>query len=168
MMNRRFPAQLLFVVVCFAWTGCSGQPGRPETYPVSGTVTYRGKPVADATVTFLAPGAPRLASGETDASGRFRLTTFEPDDGAIPGTHVVAVKKYGDEPRAPIVMDVENMEAEVTAKDIEEAMMQTAEQVKKSAKAGSLLPAKYASRNTSDLRFEVVRGENEFNIDLVD
>ncbi|QDV67015.1 hypothetical protein Poly24_07060 [Rosistilla carotiformis] len=55
--------------------GCSGS-SVPETYPISGTVTYQGAPVADATITF-SPTAGRPASGTTDDGGTFQLTTFD-------------------------------------------------------------------------------------------
>lgn len=36
---------------------------------------------------------PPGAWGETDAEGRFELTTFEPGDGAVPGNHSVLIAK---------------------------------------------------------------------------
>jgi hypothetical protein len=48
---------------------------------------------------------------------------------------------------------------------IERAMQQTAQQMQE---ARSELPAKYADRNTSDLRFDVAAGDNDFEIVLVD
>ena len=66
---------------------------RPAVVPVEGQVYYRDQPVAGARVTFLNADAPRAATGETDQAGHFRLSTFEPNDGAVPGTHAVTVVK---------------------------------------------------------------------------
>jgi hypothetical protein len=72
--------------------GCGG-PKRPQTVAVSGTVTLDGKPVEGATVGFIPEGGGRPATGTTDASGAFTLTTFEPGDGAVVGKHSVTVSK---------------------------------------------------------------------------
>ena len=89
-MNRmRFFAIALLGVPLF---GCGGE-SLPKRVPVSGSVTYKGKAVEGATVGFLCEGAPRMASGITDKDGKFTLTTYEPNDGAIPGKHTVTVTK---------------------------------------------------------------------------
>ena len=71
--------------------GCGGSD-QPEVYPVSGTVIFQGEPIADASVRFI-PNEGPPASGQTDASGRFTLRTFEDDDGAVAGEHTVLVSK---------------------------------------------------------------------------
>jgi hypothetical protein len=58
--------------------------------PVSGTVTVDGKPVAAAQVLFTAASG-RPAAGETDAQGRYVLSTHETGDGAAVGTYSVTV-----------------------------------------------------------------------------
>jgi len=45
-------------------------------------------------------------------------------------------------------------------------MRKSAQQVAKSEKSGSLLPKKYAQLSTSDLRKDVVAGDNVIDIDL--
>jgi hypothetical protein len=150
---------LVFVV------GCGS--GRPDTAPVRGQVTYKGEPVAGASVVFLCPGAPRMAIGRTDASGNYQLTTYEPNDGAAIGMHTVTVKKYDRQAAAPKAA-VDPNDPKAIAKGISETMRQSALAVAKSEKSGSLLPEKYASIKTSDLQKEVVDGENVINIELVD
>lgn len=73
------------VVVSLA-AGC----GSREMGRVSGTVTFKGKPVPDAVVTFTARSRP-TAVGRTDAAGRFTLTTFRKGDGAYGGSHRIVV-----------------------------------------------------------------------------
>jgi hypothetical protein len=151
---------LAILALCSVLLGCS-QSNRTKTYPVQGTVTYRGKPVSGASVEFLAPGASRPATGVTDGNGRFRLTTFEADDGAIVGTHVVTVIKTGSQPAAAANPgQVENDPAA-----IEKAMAQSALQQRQ---ARSELPAKYADRRSSDLHFDVAAHENQFELKLND
>ncbi len=129
---------------------------------MTGVVTYRGKPVAGAGVAFHNDRAPRLASGETDESGRYQLSTFEPGDGAVIGTHVVTVYK-AKKPIAPVAADPKLGHDAYMA-----ALEKAAQQAIASDQAGSLLPAKYADPKTSDLQKEVRAGENEVNIELVD
>jgi hypothetical protein len=151
---------LAVLALCCVLLSCS-QSNRIKTYPVHGTVTYLGKPVSSASVEFLAPGASRPATGVTDGNGRFHLTTFEPDDGAIVGTHIVTVAKTGSQPGAAAnPSQVENDPAA-----IEKAMAQSALQQRK---ARSELPAKYADRSSSDLHFDVAAHENQFEIKLND
>lgn len=77
--------------------GCKKRSGL-ATYPVSGTVTYQGKAVAGASVSFSTnnPDAPK-AGGFTDSEGRYSLSTYlsptEILDGAAPGDYEVAIAK---------------------------------------------------------------------------
>ena len=85
---------LIFSVGCvLLMSGCSGGSDRPDTVPVRGTITLDGKPLADATVSFSAE-TERPATGTSDSFGEFTLTTFESEDGAIPGEYKVTVEKY--------------------------------------------------------------------------
>jgi len=163
-MNRTHPAAaFLLIGGLYLLVGCS-RSGRPATAPVHGLVTFQGKPVVKATVTFLCPGAPRLAIATTDDSGIYRLTTFEPNDGAVIGTHVVTIEK--ESPELQQTMETKPADSKSMSKAIAQAMRQTAQQIEKADKAKSLLPAKYADRRTSDVRKEVVAGDNLINIDL--
>ena len=67
--------------------------GTPLTMPVKGTVTFQGSPLAEADVAFTPTGG-RPASGRTDTVGRFMLTTFRTNDGAMIGQHIVTVCKH--------------------------------------------------------------------------
>lgn len=74
-------------VGCFLLTGCGGS----GVVAVSGTLTYKGKPVTNAFVNFVPADGSRPSMGETDASGKFTLTYDPQTKGAKPGKHKVFV-----------------------------------------------------------------------------
>jgi hypothetical protein len=108
---------------------------------VTGNVTVAGQPTADILVTFT-PATGRPATGKTDASGNFTLSTFSANDGAVPGSHKVKFtdarptpEQPSDQPPAPIPPPPFN--------------------------------AKYVSEATSGITAEVEQGKtNEFKWDL--
>ncbi|WP_254513425.1 hypothetical protein [Anatilimnocola floriformis] len=74
-------------------TGCDN---KVKTYPVTGTVKFTdGKPLAGGTVEFRSVNSDVAkqvnARGEIGADGKYQLTTFNPNDGAIAGEHQVCV-----------------------------------------------------------------------------
>jgi hypothetical protein len=78
-------AMALLILVA---AGCG--PRDPKTYPVKGTVTLDGKPVAGAGV-MLIPAAGRPAHAATDQNGNFTMSTFREGDGALPGENAITV-----------------------------------------------------------------------------
>ena len=91
--------------------------------------------------------AARLATGTTDEEGLFQLTSYERNDGAIPGEHRVVITK------ADPVDDAENltMDEALTAKT-------------KRRKSSQILPAKYSSPRTTPV---VVTVEENGSLDLL-
>jgi hypothetical protein len=88
---------VIALAVIGAW-GCGGPPeGQVAVHPVSGSVTYQGKPLAGAEVVFEPDQPPPAGltvpnpSATTDDSGAFKLTTYAPDDGAPAGPYKVKV-----------------------------------------------------------------------------
>jgi hypothetical protein len=74
--------------------GCSS---RYTPVPVSGIVTLDGQPLDKASVTFYLVGGGkegRPASGGTDSTGTFHLSTMGNQDGAIPGEYKVVIAKW--------------------------------------------------------------------------
>jgi hypothetical protein len=148
---------------CFGWVGLlilwpasmgcgdAGVDGRPQLYPASGVVTYKGQPVAGATVTFF-PTMDALpsASAKTDSSGKYVLQTFEADDGVVPGTHKVSIMKW-------------HIEAYEGSGDENEVSSKAAPPPK------ALLPQKYSIPTKSGLQATVEDGKpNQFDFELVD
>ena len=93
-MMRSCFALALLMLVSVGVLGCGDKGGLKGTVPVTGTLKQKGTPLAGATVTFVSatPGV-RAASGITDASGQFKLTTLQSGDGAFPGDFKVIVTK---------------------------------------------------------------------------
>ena len=83
--------KLLVATLCAASVaGCTPS----ETVEVSGVLTLKGQPIDQAEVMFNPITKGRLASGVTDASGKFKLSTLKPDDGAMPGEYIVTLFEY--------------------------------------------------------------------------
>lgn len=59
--------------------------------PVTGVLTYKGKPVTNAYIDFL-PEHGRQSWGQTDTEGRFKLNHDPEHDGALIGKHKVSVR----------------------------------------------------------------------------
>ena len=79
---------ILLLIPC---AGCGSSAGAAAPlHPVKGKVTYKGKALISGTVTFE-PDAGREAHGDIKPDGTFELTTFKPGDGAVAGSHRVAV-----------------------------------------------------------------------------
>jgi hypothetical protein len=144
---------LLLSTAAFALVGCSRHREDawsrkwPARVPAGGTVTFRGEPVAEATVVFVTQRDGRFynAIARTDSAGRFKLQTFRPQDGAVPGSHTVKIEKITTTEKPADLP----LEAGFTPVET------------------SHLPKKYRSPETSGLTAEVTAtGTNEFTFAL--
>ena len=132
--------------------GCSGGTGI-RTSPVTGTVTYKGQPVAGATISFIPDGGERPAAAISAAGGKYDLATLDLD-GAMPGNYTVLVRKLdvAAGSTAPVSM--------------EEALKLNS---RPPAPPKELLPAKYGDVARSPLKFEVKAGQkNVIDLQLAD
>lgn len=96
MCFRKLEHLCVLLGVSVLLTGCGGSGDALATAPVKGLVTYQGKPIANLSIAFMPDNGP-LATGKTDASGKFELMTNKPGDGAMIGTHKVAISFVADE-----------------------------------------------------------------------
>ena len=98
--SARFALTLTIAILSQQGSGCR----RSDMVPVSGRVTFEGRPVPQAVVRFLHDARP-MAAGGTDANGRYRLTTRQPGDGAYLGRCKVLIAPWvaapGDSSEAP-------------------------------------------------------------------
>jgi hypothetical protein len=120
--------------------------GPPLMGPVSGRVTFNGKPVPMAVVRFQPQSRP-MGVGVTDTDGRYRLSTKKPLDGAFGGHHVVSVYPWqlgvGQEPLDPAYTPLPEDRADI--------------------------PDKYRAPHTSPLSADVVAGrDNMIDFELAD
>jgi hypothetical protein len=89
MPTRRFAPFALLLLA-----GCNSTD--PSLVPVSGTVTLDGRPLANATVTFIPKdGTPGFGGvGKTDAAGKYKLKGSRDDaNGIPPGEYRVVISK---------------------------------------------------------------------------
>ena len=132
----------VLMTVAFLATGCGGED-YPETYPVTGVVTYQGSPVQGADVV-LVPSNPdvRSAGGYTDAEGKFSVKTyFSPEhhvEGAMSGEYGVTVS----------MMEKREIPPDLKPEEVMAYHM-------KLGPPKSLLPKKYSAPNTSGFKVSV-------------
>jgi hypothetical protein len=137
----------IWMMFTVSLAGCSASG--PETAPVDGVVTFGGKPVQYAMVSFLPQDIPdgRTGFAQTDADGKFShvITSGLTEDGAVVGTHFVTITE-GWPPDQPIPMDDMGMQ--------------------KSPPRGPWAQ-KYRDSASQALKVEVVAGkQNHFEFDL--
>jgi hypothetical protein len=143
---RHLVPTILSITALLAFSSCQ-RSDRPKLYPVTGTITYDGKPLADATVTFL-PENGKVAVGATDASGNYTLST-QGEPGAMEGLFRISivameqVKKYTPEEFEQLT-DAERAKAHQ-----------------------SRIPTRYANPNGTELTATVTAaGPNNFSFNL--
>jgi hypothetical protein len=135
--------------VLFFFVGC----GSPKTTPVEGVVLLDGKPLAGASIQFVPQGAGRDATGETDKSGQFVMSTFQPRDGVVPSSYKVVIS-----PPTGIADPAQY-------KSAEEAMAAAGKAAAKKDSAASAFPQKYARADQTPLVQEVpVKGKVKFEL----
>jgi hypothetical protein len=114
----------------------------------------------------------RAATGTTDSSGRFKLTTLAPGDGAMAGSYAVTIWKTeggtSTPPSATAALsdaDRQNPQAVAAAWQKDKAALESAAK----SPAKEVLPAKYKSAKNSGLSAEVKSGnKNDFTFDLAE
>lgn len=132
-------------------TGCSG---KLATVMVTGTITYEGKPLTDAEISFspVTEGKGHPAYGITDDSGKYVLQTILGAVGAgtTPGEYMVTVAKL-EKPK----QTSQEVRTDITGRPIV-----TAASSAPPPRLKSLIPDKYASVDTSGLTATVERKRN--------
>lgn len=141
---------LACVCVIVVAVGCSSgddkwKKDRPKTVPVHGKVLLNGEPLAEAQVVFVPTTGTHGASGLSGKDGSFKLSTFPPEEGVVPGSYKVMVVKS-------IVPEIQ------TDEDHGKAEM---------AYAKLLVPQKYTDVNTSGLAVDVPeKGLTDLKLEL--
>ena len=140
---RSASARCLFFVFITASviTGCS----KSGLVQVEGIVVLDNQPVPEATVLFIPEGGTgQPAQGMTDENGKFQLTTFKENDGALPGDYKVTVTKSVPPPQPPEAEPGDSRSIVAHFKAIKEHKQEK-----------SPLPAIYADVKTTPFRYTV-------------
>lgn len=81
------------ILALLAMTVFPGCKRNPRVVPVSGIVMYNNKPLPFGSILFQ-PEKGQMAVGEIQVDGTFKLSSYGPNDGAVPGRHLVSVNCY--------------------------------------------------------------------------
>jgi hypothetical protein len=97
---------LAIAAVLLSLAGCGG----PRLYPVHGKVTWEdgaeARELAGGLVICESADGRVGARGDIEKDGSFRLCTYKPEDGLLPGKYRVAVVEYSPrEPPPPPIID---------------------------------------------------------------
>jgi hypothetical protein len=123
-------AAALLVAVLACVHGCGSSDGLQA---VSGSVSYRGKPIENGTVTFLTTtGAPGPAGGALVTGGQFELPAAR---GLAPGTYRVAIS--APEPGGELTREEKAAGASPKARETLPAKYNTATELKAEVRAGA-------------------------------
>lgn len=142
------------ILALAAFSGCgSGGMGK-----VKGKVTVGGQPITNGTIMFYPSTGPG-AVGEIGQDGVYTLRTHKPGDGAVIGTHKVAIHATS--------IGAGTLEAPKSLDD--ELKGSSANSSAKNLVPGKitwLVPEKYSTPNDSPLTAEVKAGQNTIDFDI--
>ena len=81
----------ILLLISIIHLGCSSDDR--GLAPVSGTIFFKGKPLADAAVNFIPEDTTgRVATGSSDKDGKYKLTSFQINDGAKIGKYAITIR----------------------------------------------------------------------------
>jgi hypothetical protein len=105
--------------------------------------------------------------GTTDAEGKYSLTTFRSNDGALPGQYKVSIVKYDPSSAPPPTAPTTPPPGQLASGDLDANYVppSNSSSTATSAETGpkNLIPAKYASADTSGLRGMIAEGDENVN-----
>lgn len=145
-------ARWLIVLLASVSAGCGRSSNqwtemRQPVYKAHGVVILDGQPLEGAQVVFHSSDPEMTATGRTDATGKFQLTTYEEGDGFIVGTHGVSISKrvWIEKP----------------------TRYDTAEEPQKALFPDELLAIKFTNRETSQLQATIEKkGKNSYEFQV--
>lgn len=88
----------VLALYCCLGVGCNSQSDQLPVYPVKGVLIYKGQPLENALLTFhpvdRADARRTTARATTAKEGKFELSTHNANDGAAEGEYTVTVECY--------------------------------------------------------------------------
>lgn len=158
MLKSKFLTPSLFLSLgLLGILGCAdgGPPDeRPDRVVFGGTAKLNGSAVTDALITFHPTGADgRGASGKTDSRGKFQMSTFEANDGVIPGDYAVTVTKTSAAQQAAAEVDVDDPAYD--GAPAEESVDST-----------NNLPPQFEDPKTSGVKVSVTEANTEYELEF--
>jgi major membrane immunogen (membrane-anchored lipoprotein) len=151
------PALLLTMASCG-----TVDDGLGKRYPVSGTVTYNGKPLEKGDISFVSEDMTKnFGASGTITDGAYTLSTGGNGDGAAAGKYKVTVKakeEYVSKAQADFQKESGKDNPKFPPHYIAKA----------AAAAKSLIPAGYGDVRTTNLTAEVKEGSNSIPFELSD
>jgi hypothetical protein len=140
MLRRSTVLALVLGLLPFA--GCANRgPALPQPVAARGKVLLpSGQPLRGGRIQFNRLDPPNVdAFGDVAADGSFVLTTYQPDDGAVPGRYVVTISPYNYKHKSgsPVKLD-----------------------------SAAQIPAKYLEAETSKLEVEIKNESNVLEVKL--
>lgn len=91
--HRRGLSWAILVLTLGTLATAGGCKRNPRVVPVAGKVLYNGQPLPFGSVMFQ-PDKGQPAMADIAADGTFTLSSYGPNDGAVPGKHSVSVSCY--------------------------------------------------------------------------
>lgn len=145
--DRTFAGVLFIAAAGLFVSGCgSGN----DMASVTGKITFQNQPVPEGTITFYPESGGRPSSGQIQSDGTYKLSSIEPGDGAMIGTHKVTIeaRRVLNAPAGPSSFQ-------------EELAQERGRRSNTPLRIEWLVPQEYSAPSTTELTAKV---ENESNV----
>jgi hypothetical protein len=144
--------------------GCGSDDGLGKRYPVYGTVTYNGTPLAKGKISFVPEDAKEAGVGAsgTIENGEYKLSTGGESDGARAGKYKVTITAKEDATEKAKALFAKDNQGNDPGY-LPGRYLSMAE-----AEAKSLIPTGYGDTRTTNLTAEVKEGSNKCDFELSD
>ncbi|MAT69427.1 MAG: hypothetical protein CMJ58_07860 [Planctomycetaceae bacterium] len=158
---RQLMRALVAALATVAVAGCGGK----GVVPIEPRFSLDGQPLDGASVSFIRSNGEkgRASFGITDANGIAKMTTFEPNDGVLPGSYSVVVIKAPDN---AMTYEVE----EVDPNDVDALMKLSSSQgavpQQRRKRVRTTIPEIYAQPSTTPLTCKVDSDSEAFEFTL--
>jgi len=165
-MRRTLLSVCVPILLVLSTGGCGGSKDA-NLAPFTGTVTYNGRPVPDATIT-IQPEKGAIASAITNAEGKFVAKTGK-SEGVAVGNCTITVEAWLGGSRDSGAPTVSESDAKNNPNYMND-MMKKAMMNAKKVKPKSLIPIKYAKVDTTPLKNVEIpsSGQKDYEIKLTD